>query len=79
MTKNTYKVSKESLNRLLYYVKELVEVGTFISEEYKKESMDLRSEVLADGVKYKLDENYKDIYRLVNIICNDDTIDGELY
>ena len=75
MNDKNYLISKHSLQKLLDYASEMFEVGTFIQEEYAKDSEgDFRREVLCDGVFYRLDKNYKEIYRLVNIICNDDKI-----
>ena len=78
MSKEGYQISKESLNKLLHYAGEMFEVGVFMTEEHKDKCNTFRSEVLCDGVWWRLDDNYKKIYRLVNIICNDDKIDGEI-
>lgn len=79
MAKDNYQISKESLNKLLYHAGEMFEIGVFMTEEYKDKCGDsFRAEVLSDGAWWRLDKNYKDIYRLVNVICNDDKLDGEL-
>ena len=78
MSKDCYKISKESLNLLLHYAGEMFEVGDFMVEEHRDKCDTLRSDVLCDGVWWRLDKNYKAIYRLVNIVCNDSKIDGEL-
>ena len=78
MSKECYQVSKESLNKLLHYAGEMFEVGVFMADEHRDKCNTFRSEVLCDGVWWRLDNNYKKIYKLVNIICNDDKIDGEI-
>ena len=78
MAKDCYQISKESLNKLLHYAGEMFEAGVFMTEEYKEFNKTFRGEVIGDGVWWRLDKNYKDIYRLVNVICNDDKLDGDL-
>ena len=74
-----YCVSRESLNKLLYYVNDLFEVATFIENEYEKEVKgDFSKELLSEGVFSRLDKDYKDIFKLLNIICNDGKLTGEI-
>lgn len=78
MIDKNYTVSKNSLEVLMFHANELFEVATFIQSEYENENKgDFRKEVLSDGVFYRLNKHYQDIYRLINIICNDDKITGE--
>lgn len=78
MVKDCYNISKESLNLLLHYAGAMLEVGNFMVEEHREKCDSFRSDVLCDGVRWRLDKNYNDIYKLVNIVCNDSRIDGEL-
>lgn len=78
MEHKNYLISKQSLQKLMYYVNEMFNIGTFIQQEYKKETNgDFRKEVLSDGVFYRLDTNHKEVSQLINIICNDDKIIGD--
>lgn len=78
MSKDCYQISRESLNLLLHYAGNMFDVGTFLVAEHRDRCDDFRSDVLCDGVWWRMDKNYKEIYKLVNIICNDGKIDGEL-
>lgn len=78
MSKDCYQISRESLNLLLYFAGEMLEAGCFMVDEHRDRCDTFRSDVLCDGVWWRLDKNYKSIYRLVNIVCNDGKIDGEI-
>lgn len=71
-----YKVSKETLKLLLVNVQELYNVGNFIQEEYRKtlHDDDFRDEVICDGVHYRLNTHYNCIYKLLDMICNNEKL-----
>lgn len=69
-----YKVSKELLNQLLECTGSMLEVGVFMCNEHRDKIDDFRSDVICDGVEYRLQSNYDNVKRLVNIICNDSKV-----
>lgn len=76
MVSKDYKVSKETLKLILMYVQELHRTADFIQEEYRNvlQSEDFRGEVLCDGVHYRLDNYYQNIYKLLDMICNNEKL-----
>ena len=69
--KDNYRVSKESLNKILELTGAMLEVGVFMCDEHRDKTDTFRSDVLCDGVQYRLENNYTELKKLVKIICND--------
>lgn len=68
-----YIVSKETLQELQENVNELKKIAFFIREQYLIDNVgvDLKKEVIADGVTFKINDSYDKIQKTLNIICND--------
>jgi len=74
-----YEVTDEELNLLLHYAGELYNVGTHVtmSQRIEREG-NMDKELWCDGALYQLDKNYQEAYRLVNRLCPDRKLDGEI-
>lgn len=72
-----YAISKESLNKILEVTGAMLEVGVFICNEHRDKTDSFRSDVLCDGVEYRLESNYEELKQLVKIItsCNNNKRD----
>ena len=68
-----YIVSKETLQELQENVNELKKIAFFIREQYLIDNVgvDLKKEIIADGVTFKINDSYDKIQKTLNIICND--------
>lgn len=74
MQRNYYKVSRETLELLAFHVSELVLISYGITKEYKNSSNSLKSEIITDEASFQTTEHSNQIYKLLNIICNNDKI-----
>ena len=76
---NTYNVTKNELNTLLHYCNELYNTGSHMAYKFEKDHEgQIDNELLAHGAESILDKNYGEAYRLINRICHDSKLDGEL-
>lgn len=76
---SSYNISDDDLNKILHHAGNIYNVGTHMSYKYKeKHGGVMDEELLCDGADYQLDKSYQFIYRLVNKICTDKKLDGEL-
>ena len=74
-----YNVNKKELNLLMHMIGELYNVGTHLAFKHLKDHEgEYDEELLVDGCMYRLDKNHQECYRLINRICTDDKITGEL-
>ena len=74
VSKDNYMISKESLNKILILAEDMLEWGCFMCEDYRVNVDTFRSDVLCDCVSGKLKQNYIELYKLINIVCNDDKV-----
>ena len=76
---NEYEISDDELNKILHHAGILFNIGMHMTYKYKEEhDSDMDMELLCDGCDYKLNKSYQFIYNLVNTICTDKKLDGEL-
>ena len=73
--KDSYNISKEALSSILKCAGSMLEVGKFMVDEHRDKVDTFRGDVLCDGVVCRLEGNYEDIKKLVNIVCNDGKVD----
>lgn len=71
MSKDCYMVSKDTLNAILECADSMLEWGVFMVGEHRCVVDDFRSDVLCDCVEGKLKSDYTQIYKFVNVVCND--------
>ena len=76
MSKDTYMISKELLNKILLLAEDMLEWGCFMCEDYRVNVDTFRGDVLCDCVGGKLKQDYIELYKLINIVCNDSKIGG---
>lgn len=77
----TYDITEKDLNLLLHYAGELFNTGTHMIYKFTKAKdgiLDTDEELIVDGAHYRCDKNYQEIYRLVNRICTDKKLTGEI-
>lgn len=75
----TYPVTIDELQLLMHHIGELYEVGTTLLYDYKEDHFgEYRKEVFADGCEHRLDKHHQEAYRLLNKLCPDKKIDGEI-
>ena len=69
-------VSKQSLNDILKLAEDMLDWGCFMCDDYRVNVDDFRSDVLCDCVSDRLKRDYIELYKLVNVICNDGKVGG---
>ena len=74
MSKENYMVSKESLSKILGLAEDMLEWGCFMCEDYRVNVDTFRGDVLSDCVSGRLKQDYIELYKLVNVVCNDGRI-----
>ena len=73
--KDNYSISKETLSAILRCAGSMLEVGNFMVNEHRDKVDTFRGDVFCDGVACRLESNYDDIKRLVNVVCNDGRVE----
>ena len=74
MSKDNYMVSKELLNKILLLAEDMLEWSCFMCDDYRVNVDTFRAEILCECVSGRLKQDYIELYKLVNIICNDGKI-----
>lgn len=72
--KDSYMISKEFLNKILLLAEDMLEWGCFMCDDYRVNVDTFRSDILCDCVSGNLKQDYIELYKLINVVCNDSKI-----
>lgn len=75
----TYEITKLQLNQILRWAGDLYDTGTHMTYKYQNDHEgQTDEELICEGAQSICDKGYQGIYRMVNQVCTDDKLDGEL-
>ena len=72
--KDSYMISKEFLYKILLLAEDMLEWGCFMCDDYRVNVDTFRSDILCDCVSGNLKQDYIELYKLINVVCNDSKI-----